>query len=325
MENTRLKFLPGKQKDFLLKVQKTCNLSTDQLAKIAGVVPRSYRDWRRERLTIPLNVVRKLCNKFSLQLPEDTKNSIKRWKKAKKEASRKGAIARFEKYGNFNTPEGCRKGGINSIKKRYGSLLKPFHTPRFSVRLAEFVGILLGDGGITKEQWFITVNSIADFKYTIYLSKLIEDLFKFKPPIYKKKDSNALVLYGSGKNAILFLTKIGLKVGNKVKQQVGVPDWIYKNEKLKIACLRGLMDTDGGVFKHKYKVNGKQYKYNKISFTNRSIPLLNFVYQTLNDLGFKPKIIDKVENKKVWLYNQKKVEDYIIKVGSHNDRLLRYF
>ena len=87
------------------------------------------------------------------------------------------------------------------------------------------------------------------------------------------------------------------------------------------ACLRGLMDTDGGVFLHKYRVNGKIYSYKKICFTNRSVPLLDFVEETLLRLGFNPKKILKVENKKVWLYNSNEVEEYLGLVGTSNQRL----
>lgn len=88
--------------------------------------------------------------------------------------------------------------------------------------------------------------------------------------------------------------------------------------------MRGLMDTDGGVFLHRYKVNGKGYAYKKISFSNRSVPLLFFVANTLHELGFTPKIIDKIENKKVWLYNEQEVKRYLQIVGTHNARLLKY-
>jgi hypothetical protein len=45
---------------------------------------------------------------------------------------------------------------------------------------------------------------------------------------------------------------------------------------------------------------------------------------TLQTLGFTPKIIDKVENKKVWLYNAMEVEQYLKVVGTNNPRLLKY-
>ena len=202
---------------------------------------------------------------------------------------------------------------------------KPFHGPkRFSKELAEFVGILLGDGHIGREQWSITLNSIADIDYVNFVGKLINSLFGFKPGIYKRKHMNAIVISGSGINSIKYLQSIGLIIGDKVKQQVGVPSWIYQNQAYRISCLRGLMDTDGGIFMHRYKVNGKEYIYRKLCFVNRSIPLLNFVYETFKKLNFHPKIIMKVENKRVWLYNQAEAEKYLEFVNTHNSRLLRH-
>lgn len=84
------------------------------------------------------------------------------------------------------------------------------------------------------------------------------------------------------------------------------------------------MDTDGGVFMHRYKIKGKEYRYKKLSFVNRSVPLLNFVYETLNDLGFHPKKVMAVENKWIWLYNQHEVNEYLRTVGTSNPRLLRH-
>ena len=83
------------------------------------------------------------------------------------------------------------------------------------------------------------------------------------------------------------------------------------------------MDIDGGVFIHKYIVIGKRHRFNEISFSNRSISLLMLVVETLSQLGFDSKIIDKVENKKVWLYNQNEVNRYLNIVGSYNLRLLK--
>ena len=186
------------------------------------------------------------------------------------------------------------------------------------------MGILLGDGGITPGQVFITLNGEADHDYVNFVIDLENRLFKEKPKIIKKNNDKAVAIYLNGIQLINYLVSIGLKIGNKVKQQVGVPNWIMSSKIYKVACLRGLMDTDGGVFLHRYKVNGKGYVYKKICFSNRSMPLLYFVEKTLKNLGFTPKIITKVENKKVWLYNESEVEKYLSLVKTHNSRLLKY-
>lgn len=265
---------------------------------------------------------------FKVALPENKKTLIQRWQKARENANRIGGLAMFKKYGSPGTAEGRRKGGIKAITnlRKNGIIpqLKTYKVPTaFNEELAEYIGIMLGDGSITHGQCNITLNSVADYKYVHFVSQLEKYLFGEEPKLYKRKDSKALVLYYNSRFMIKYLLSIGLRIGNKVKQQVDVPDWIKGNLSYKIACVRGLMDTDGGIFLHKYNVNGKEYVYKKICFTNRSIPLLIFVKKTLEELGFTPKMISNVVNKQVWLYNTKEVMDYLKKVGTSNPRLLK--
>ncbi len=195
-----------------------------------------------------------------------------------------------------------------------------FKKPAYSNKLAEFVGIVLGDGGITKYQLFITLNSEADQKYIPYVSNLISNLFKMKASLYKRKNKKAIVVSVAGIRFIEYLSKLGLKKGNKVLNQVDVPNWIQRKTGYSQHCLRGLMDTDGGLFFHRYKVNGKKYKYLKLCFSNLSQPLRNFVYKTLKNSGFSPRYAG--ENH-VWLYSQKEAKNYLKIIGSSNHRLLR--
>lgn len=328
MEN-RIKFLPNQQKIFIENVYKISKLSTKALAQIAGVHQRSFSDWRSERLTMTLKAAELFCKQFNCVLPEDKKVLLDRWKKTRKDAGRIGGQARFKIYGSPGTKEGRKKGGKASIrilrKKGLTPLVKKYKLPYgYNEDLAEFTGIMLGDGGITSSQCTITLNSQADKDYARFVSNLAYKLFAERPKIFKKKDCNAVVLYYYGVYLIEYLRSIGLKVGNKVRQQVDVPDWIKSSILYKKACLRGLMDTDGGIFIHKYKVNNKEYRYKKISFSNRSIPLLMFVNNALLEFGFTPKLINKVENKKVWLYNESEVGRYLKIVRSNNLRLSNF-
>lgn len=304
-------------------------MSTDELAKISGIHPRSFRDWRREKLTVSLEAAKRFCQLFAVNLPEEAGVMVERWKRAKKEASRKGGISRFKKHGSPGTPEGRRKGGMMSVAnlQKNGIIpkVKIYKLPLgLNEELAEYVGIMLGDGGITNGQCTITLNRIEDGDYVKFVMRFTKALFGEEPKQMIRKDSKAIVLYYNGFLLIRYLVSIGLKIGNKVKQQVDVPSWIKNSEQYRISCLRGLMDTDGGVFLHRYKVNKKEYRYKKISFSNRSVPLLIFVRDTLQSLGFTPKVIDKVENKKVWLYNMHEVERYLQVVKTNNSRLLKH-
>lgn len=324
----RLQFPHGQQRRFVESVFENSGLNAECLSKVAKVSSRTIRDWKREKFNIPLKAVGIFCNRFKVLRPIKTAHMIKIWRKNKLGISRRGGYANYHKYGLLGTVESRRRGGYAGIAKlRKLGLAIPvrhFRVPKESLELAEFVGIMLGDGNIGKLQISITLNSIADADYSIFVSKLCNKLFGCYPVIMKKKDCNAVSVYYNGINLVKFLCGIGMFVGNKVKQQVSVPAWILKNIEYKKVCLRGLMDTDGGVFIHKYKVNGKEYSYRKICFTNYSLPLLNFVYNTLKELGFTPKIIDKVVNKKVWLYNTHEVAEYLKFVKSSNQRLNKY-
>lgn len=269
-----------------------------------------------------------ISKKYQISLPEKIEILEKRWINYKSEKGKIGGFAFKKLYSNPATIEGRKKGGKRAMEilKQRGIVppIKEFKYPPHSIELAEFVGIMLGDGGITKEQIAITLNRKADKNYILYVKKLSDFLFGEEPKYFQRKDCKADVIYYNGINIVRFITGIGLKIGNKVRQQVSVPGWIGRNIKYKIACLKGLMDTDGGIFTHKYKVNGKIYSYKKICFTNRSMPLLYFVEDTLNELGFTAKTIYKVENKKVWLYNSKEVIKYLDEIGSSNERLLKF-
>jgi intein/homing endonuclease len=312
-----------------LKVEAVSRLNSERLASLVGVVGRSYRDWKRARLNMSLFAAEIFVAKYGVQLPEDVEVMKKRWMVDISNKGKIGGRACYQKYGNFATLEGRKKGGsrVLMMLRERGVIppAKEFNFDRVkSVELAEFVGILLGDGGITLGQAQITLNSEADREYLVYVIGLIKRLFKFDAPYIKRKNCKANVISCNGVKFVNYLLELGLKTGNKVRQQVEVPVWIKSKMDFKKACVRGLMDTDGGIFVHKYQVNGKYYRYLKLSFVNRSVPLLKFVEEVLAELGFSPKAIMNQENKRVWLYNQSEVLRYLRVVGTSNHRLLKH-
>lgn len=327
MEN-RYKLPQNVQVEYLKAVQRESKFNNDELASLFGVVSRSFRDWKRGKYAIPQRVIEIVERKFRVSLPYSKLEAHSTWLQLKQAASKKGGLAVMKKYGGPGTPEGRSKGGKKGIQiLRERGLIpqpKPFYKPLTqSEELAEFVGILLGDGHIGKEQWSITVSAKVDREYSQFIVQLIQGLFRFNPSYRVRGDCNVIVISGGGIGAIQYLINIGLIPGNKIKLQVDVPGWIKDNPAYSLACLRGLADTDGGIFKHTYTVNGKTYTYVKFAFVNRSIPLLQFALETLKSLQFNPKLIDKVANKRVWLYNQTEVMRYITLVGTHNPRLLK--
>ena len=202
--------------------------------------------------------------------------------------------------------------------------IRAIESPKHSEEFAEFIGIMLGDGHVGKEQIQITLSSLVDKVYTVYVMNLFERTFGYKPSIFKKNDCNAYCIYSNSVNLVKILVKNGLKIGNKVKLQVSVPNWITTNKRYSRLCCRGLIDTDGCISIHKYNVNGKQYKYKKLIFTNHSAPLADFVFNTLKNIGLNPKIVIRLEKRRIWLYNSNEVIKYLVKIGSGNEKLLKF-
>ena len=246
--------------------------------------------------------------------------------------SRLGGLRRVELYGNPGTLQGRSKGGrktanlfrLNpSFAKAAGFVIrKEIKYPIRSPELAEFIGIIVGDGGLPgNHQLTITFNNKTDYEYAEYICNILKRLFSLSYYIRKRKDSNGADIVVSSSNLIEFLLKQGLVKGNKVRNQIRVPNWIYERLEYRIACLRGLIDTDGSLYFHRYISNFKPYTYLKLCFTNRSKPLLNFVFNTLSKLNYKVYL----NGDNVSIYSMSGVKRYFAEIGTHNTKRLKRF
>ena len=189
--------------------------------------------------------------------------------------------------------------------------------------LAEFVGIMMGDGGMSKYQATITLHHLDDSQYSEFVVTLIQRLFGYTPSIYHKPKKSVLDIVMSRIEIVDFLNTLGLPIGNKISQCLDVPDWIRQNSTFAIACIRGLIDTDGSIFTHTYKSKGKNYSYKKLSFTSASESLVHTVYFLLSGLGFHPRI--SRNGKDVRLESISDVKRYFEIIGSDNPKHLNRF
>ena len=125
-------------------------------------------------------------------------------------------------------------------------------------RLAEFTGLMLGDGSIgeykckkgdgtsnLQRSVNITISS-EEKEFGDYIQGLVKELFNIKMNRRVKNKENVLELRTFRKDLFNFVTKdLGLKKSPKW-DRASIPE-IYLNNELENAVLRGYFDTDGSV------------------------------------------------------------------------------
>lgn len=324
----RVKFIRGNQGKFLEDVIRRTGLTSEQAAKLCNVCGRTFRDWKRGKYQISYSALSKLCKASKIPIPKDIE-VLKEFWSAEKTASL-GGKRHFELYGAPGNIETRRKGGINSSRK---FLLNPEWTkekgfvtrkkityPDNSELLAEFIGILFGDGSATHYQIRVTFNKAIDKPYSEYIAWLIKRLFSIEPSFSYRKIENTGNVEVCSRNLVELLKNHGIKEGNKTKWD-GAPDWIWQNKEYQAACLRGLMDTDGCVYRHRYRVNGKWYSFTKIAFTSYSPSLRETILYMLKNLNFSPRLYGM----RVYLYKKAEVDRYFKEVGTNNPRYLKRY
>ena len=267
----------------------------------------------------------RLCQLANVVAPGDLTMLPEHWSISK--ASSRGGRRHIELYGSPGTPAGRSLGGRNAQAKFRAdpeyfrslgvAVRKTVKNPRLSADLAEFIGIVLGDGSITSRQVTITFNAL-DAAYAEYVQQLIWNLFEIQTHSSLDQADHAISLVASGVQLVEILEKLDLKRGNKVTQQVDLPAWVWRERDFQIACLRGLIDTDGCVFRHAYRVNGKNYTYTKLAFTNYSRPLLVSTKRLFETLGLFPTI--HKDGRRLYLHNTDAVHTYFQVVGTRNPR-----
>lgn len=323
----RVIFLAGKQRELLTQAITKSSLSTKELSKILSVHPRTLNSWHNEHSTLPLSALVIICNKFKIKKPQKIEIRDAFWSTRK--AAVLGGQATFKKYGSVGGSPDHRKAQWQKWWQRNGHKKLPssfeaidIRCPRKSADLAEFIGIILGDGHIAPSQVTVTLNATDDALYAQYVITLTKKLFGTTPSISKRKNMNAVVISISRKKLVEFLSTVGLTSGDKTKRQVDIPNWIKESQTFSKMCVRGLIDTDGCVVNECHRINLKKYCYTRLAFTNASQPLLRSVFKILEGLDFFPKMRN---NKRVQVERSEEIRLYFKVIGTSNPKHLARF
>lgn len=330
-KNKRLKFSKkGHQRDFILTSKKSLNFTWIELSNKLNVSQRTLADWTREKFNISQDGAIKISQ--LVKKPIKGKYKIVELKDHLRKIGKEGGKNRFYLYGKVTLDEEYRNkkwkewwnktGQHKKIAQGFQSIIK-IRTPRNSYKLAEFIGIMLGDGGVAPYHIHITLSN-KEKEYSKYVSNLVTELFGVVPKLRKLKYANAVNIVIQRKQLVDFCQKVGLVKGNKIKQKIDIPEWIKKNKKFAKACLMGLIDTDGCFFTNSYFVNEKKYSYFKIAFTNGSLPLIKSVGEILNNFGISTRTSKRMRQNgwDIRIERLEHVKKYINEIGSHNQKHL---
>lgn len=170
------------------------------------------------------------------------------------------------------------------------SVLKPkLLITKPNENLAEFIGIMLGDGNMYElqeksiYQTRVFGHKIDDLEY---MEKVVfdkfQDLFDLTPKIRRIQDKQAIIVYKGSKCLTFTLKHFGLKPGNKVTNDASIPQWVFGSKKYLEACVRGLIDTDGSVCP-----KTRKHKTPSIWFCNASPTIRRDFNKALKILGYR--------------------------------------
>jgi intein/homing endonuclease len=285
----RLKFQKSKQKELIDNFKKKNNLTWKQFSNFLDVTQGALISWHYEKNLLPLKIYKKIdkSSKYQRYIQERLKDN---W--------------------------GQIKAGLNSR----GSL-KKIKIPKKSAKLAELIGILLGDGNI---HYFKKGKKIGSYMVRIagdkrhekdyfenYISNLIRDLFNIEPKIELRKSNEMLLIIHSKKMVEFFISQ-GLKSGDKIKNKVTIPKWIFEKDIYLKACIRGLIDTDGCI----YTLKPHYPNYYQMNFKNFNMRLLKDTRKAFLALGYPISKISK--HNQLYLTQKAYIRKFYKEIGFSN-------
>jgi hypothetical protein len=162
-----------------------------------------------------------------------------------------------------------------------GSNKKP--APSRGALLAYVVGVALGDGNLSNPNKRATrLRITCDARYPQLAAKIIRSLRLLLPSnkvsVVPQTDSWFDISCYSNHWEDLLGWKVGK--GPKIDQSITVPMWIKENRKFAIGCLRGLLETDGSIYRDR--------GYPMVMFKSASASLAEDVDSMIRSLGFEP-------------------------------------
>lgn len=168
---------------------------------------------------------------------------------------------------------------LGKIKSEYPKFEK-------TKELAELIGMVLGDGNISKHTRTERLTIAFNAKYP----RIIKRTRSLLTTVFEKKPTEAAITKFSPNSWRMWIyekwisKRLGIPAGAKKNHQLRIPKWVWEDEKLLTHCLIGLYNAEGS-----YSIHLPTCTYN-FSFTNTNQTLLWDVYRALKSLGYNPNL-----------------------------------
>jgi DNA-binding transcriptional regulator WhiA len=182
------------------------------------------------------------------------------------------------------------------------------------VTTAYVIGIAMGDGNLSNPNGrAVRLRITCDKKYPKLISKIERNIMAIAPHnkvsrVYRQNDNSVdISCYSNDWENVLGWKA---KNGPKFKQKIFVPPWITKNKKYSRACLCGLFETDGSIFKDR--------KYLTVNFVTQIPSLAESVRIMLENLSYKAsmqKLLLWNNQEKFTFRIHKKAREFINEIG----------
>ena len=236
-----------------------------------------------------------------------------------------GGHQRILLHGNPGTHEGRSRGGKNAVRvhnlKKNSAFIKArvIKPLRKNTALAEFMGILFGDGHVGKYQTVISLDSQTDKEYAKYICDLIQKYFKIKVNIRKRKDARAVDIYISSVSFCNLMVQYGMISGNKIKGDFRIPHWINKSKTYQTWFLRGLFDTDGSIYQDFRIIKERRYHGVGLLWSSASESLRKDILRLLSDRNMGP-TGGKGKHRSIYLRKKANIIKYFKEIGTSNPK-----
>ena len=182
------------------------------------------------------------------------------------------------------TSETMKRRGVDNFRKWRELHAVEYLELQPSGDLAEYIGVVLGDGNIERFPRTERLTITGDFKKSQFIlryANFTEMLFGKKPKLEKalRSDGFRLSLYQRH-----ISERLGVPTGNRKDFAYILPKWIEGSEEYLIRFLRGLFEAEGSLSIH---LPTSTYNF---EFTNYNKYLLDIVEKALYRLEFHPEV-----------------------------------